>query len=108
MYGPAERCKNVRRSKVSGLASKYPAFERSGGTKHLAELADMVHAGHRAVMAFSNQRSDVTRLSPARNVDVAYSEAFDAAVAAGVEVMEFRCKMTTTGIEGDNAVLIKG
>ncbi len=77
------------------------------GAKHLAELSDMVRAGHRAVMVYLIQRNDAGRLTLARDVDASYGAAFDAAIAAGVEAIAVRCKLTTEAIEVEKLVPIK-
>ena len=64
------------------------------GAKHLAELTDMVAAGHRAVMLYLIQRTDATRFALARDVDPAYGAAFDLARAAGVEMLAYDCRLT--------------
>ena len=68
----------------------------------------MVRAGHRAVMVFLIQRGDAKRLALARDVDPAYGSAFDAARAAGVEVMALRCRMSPEEIVIDRPVPIVG
>jgi sugar fermentation stimulation protein A len=78
------------------------------GAKHLAELSDMVREGPRAVMVFLIQRSEARRLSLARDVDPRYGAAFDAAAAAGVEMIALRCKMSTEEILVDRPVPIVG
>ena len=85
--------KNVHLSRRQGLA-EFPDSVTARGAKHLAELADMVTAGHRAVMLFLVQRADATRFALARDVDPAYGAAFDRARAAGVEMLVYRCHVT--------------
>jgi sugar fermentation stimulation protein A len=97
--------KNVHMCRKSGLA-EFPDSVTERGTKHLGELADMVRAGHRAVMVFLIQRGDVTKLSLARDVDPNYGHAFDAAIKAGVEPLALRCKLTTSGIAVEKALPI--
>lgn len=97
--------KNVHLSRKAGLA-EFPDSITERGTKHLAELADMVREGHKAVMVFLIQRSDVSRLSLARDIDANYGRAFDAARAAGVEIIALKCKLSTTEIIVDKAVPI--
>ena len=99
--------KNVHLSRRHGLA-EFPDSVTARGTKHLAELADMVRAGHRAVMVFLIQRSDAKRLALARDVDPGYGAAFDAAAAAGVEMIALRCKMSPEEIVLDRPVPILG
>jgi sugar fermentation stimulation protein A len=98
--------KNVHMSRKAGRA-EFPDSITERGAKHLAELSDMVREGHRAVMVFLIQRADVSVLSLARDVDATYGDAFDAAAAAGVEMLALRCKLTTTGIVADTFVPIK-
>ncbi len=99
--------KNVHLSRRHGLA-EFPDSVTARGTKHLAEMADMVRAGHRAVMVFLIQRSDARRLALARDVDPLYGEAFDAARAAGVEAIALRCRMSPEEIVVDRPVPIIG
>ncbi|MEM1432388.1 MAG: DNA/RNA nuclease SfsA [Pseudomonadota bacterium] len=71
----------------SGDWAEFPDSVTARGAKHLAELADMVRAGHRAVMFYLVQRTDCARLRMAPDLDPAYAAAFDAARAAGVEML---------------------
>ncbi len=98
--------KNVHMSRKAGRA-EFPDSVTERGAKHLAELSDMVRAGHRAVMIFLVQRGDVTALSLARDVDAGYGEAFDLAAAAGVEMLALRCKLTTTAITAEKLIPIR-
>lgn len=97
--------KNVHMMRRHGLA-EFPDSVTERGAKHLAELSDMVRAGHRAVMLFLIQRGDAEKLSLARDIDAGYGQAFDAAVAAGVEVQAWRCRLAPDGIEIDRKVKI--
>ena len=99
--------KNVHLSRRHGLA-EFPDSITERGTKHLAELSDMVRAGHRAVMIYLIQRGDAKRLSLARDVDPNYGAAFDAAIAAGVEAIALRCLLSTEEILIDRPVPILG
>ena len=49
--------KNVHLSRRHGLA-EFPDSVTARGAKHLAEMSDMVRAGHRAVMVFLIQRGE--------------------------------------------------
>jgi len=97
--------KNVHLSRRHGLA-EFPDSVTERGKKHLAELSDMVRAGHRAVMIYLIQRGDARRLSLARDVDPGYGAAFDAAAAAGVEAIALRCRMSPEEIVVDRPVPI--
>ena len=98
--------KNVHMMRTSGLA-EFPDSVTARGAKHLGELANMVRAGHRAVMVFLVQRADAERLSLARDVDPAYGAAYDAALAAGVGTIVLRCRLDTKGIVVDRAIPIE-
>lgn len=97
--------KNVHLMRRPGLA-EFPDSVTARGAKHLAELADMVREGHRAVMLFLIQRGDASRIALARDVDPAYGEAFDAAIAAGVEPLAYRCALTPEDILVDRKIPI--
>jgi sugar fermentation stimulation protein A len=85
--------KNVHLSRVAGL-SEFPDSVTARGAKHLAELSDMVAAGHRAVMFYFVHRGDTTAFRLARDIDPAYAVAFDKARAAGVEMLAYQCRVT--------------
>ena len=95
--------KNVHLMRKPGLA-EFPDSVTERGAKHLGELADMVREGKRAVMVFLVQRADAKRVSLARDIDKVYGEAFDRAIAAGVEAIAVRCKLSETAIEVDRLV----
>ena len=90
--------KNVHLLRKKSLA-EFPDSVTQRGAKHLAELANMVNQGHRAVMLFLVQREDATRLALADDIDPAYGEAFDAAISAGVEPLAYRCSVTPESIK---------
>jgi sugar fermentation stimulation protein A len=89
--------KNVHLMRKSGLA-EFPDSVTSRGKKHLVELSSMVAEGHRSVMVYLVQRGDADSFSLARDIDVAYGEAFDAAIKAGVEVLAYDCEITPQSI----------
>lgn len=99
--------KNVHMMRRAGLA-EFPDSITARGTKHLRELAEMVRAGHRAVMIFLIQRADATRLALARDIDPAYGTAFEEAAAAGVEMLAYRCSLSPEEIAVDRQVAILG
>jgi sugar fermentation stimulation protein A len=89
--------KNVHMMRVPGLA-EFPDSVTARGAKHLADLADMVAAGNRAVMLFLIQIGSSMRMKLARDIDPTYGAAFDRARAAGVEAMAYKCGITVEGI----------
>ena len=99
--------KNVHLMREMGRA-EFPDSVTDRGAKHLRELSDMVHEGHRAVMIFLIQRGDAKSFRLARDIDPEYAATFEAAHSAGVEAIALRCAMTTTSIEVDQAIDIAG
>ena len=89
--------KNVtlRRNKLA----EFPDAVTARGTKHLGELANQVAAGDRGVMYYITQREDCDTFTVARDIDPAYAAALEKAVAAGVEVICYSCKLTPEGIQ---------
>jgi sugar fermentation stimulation protein A len=103
LEGPARppcylEIKNVHLMRRPGLA-EFPDAVTKRGARHLGELSDMVAAGARAVMLFLIQIGSARRFALARDIDPAYGRAFDAARAAGVEAIAYRCGITHDGIE---------
>jgi len=89
--------KNVHLMRRPGLA-EFPDSVTARGARHLAELAEVASAGHRAVMLYVVQRGDCDRFAFAADIDPAYARAFDEARAAGVEAYVYRCAVTHDAI----------
>ncbi|WP_400085435.1 DNA/RNA nuclease SfsA [Yoonia sp. R78084] len=89
--------KSVTLSRQSGLA-EFPDSVTARGAKHVAELAQMVKQGHRAVMFYLVQRTDCAAVTLAGDIDPAYKAAFDHAADAGVIVLAHACRIDPTGI----------
>jgi sugar fermentation stimulation protein A len=97
--------KNVHLMRQPGLA-EFPDAVTKRGTKHLNELADMVAAGHRAMMVYLVQREDCQQFTIAADVDPDYAAAFKASTGRGVEAICYRCSLTTDGIDVADALPI--
>lgn len=89
--------KSVTLSRRPGLA-EFPDSVTKRGAKHLDELADMVRAGHRAVMLYLIQRTDVNSFALARDIDPAYGLAFDKATQQGVECLCYDTHITVQDV----------
>jgi len=89
--------KNVHMMRQPGLA-EFPDSVTARGAKHLAELADMVAGGARAVMVYLIQM-EADAFTLAADIDPAYAAAFAKAHAAGVEAIAVVCKVNPEGIE---------
>ena len=90
--------KSVTLSRQRGRA-EFPDSVTARGAKHLAELTEMVRQGHRAMMFYLVQRTDAEYVTLAQDIDPTYAAAFDAARAAGVEVMSYDCDIHPGGID---------
>lgn len=97
--------KNVHLMRRSGLA-EFPDCKTDRGAKHLRELAAMVAEGHRAVMVFLVQRGDAASFKLADDLDPAYAAAFQAAAAAGVEMLCYSCRLSPSEIAVDRRLAI--
>ncbi len=78
---------------------EFPDSVTTRGAKHLVELSDMVKEGHRSVMMYLVQRQDGDSFTIAGDIDPDYKAALNKAMAAGVEVLCYDCKLNTKGIE---------
>jgi sugar fermentation stimulation protein A len=89
--------KNVHLRRHADWA-EFPDCVTARGTKHLGELARIAQGGGRAVMLYVVQRSDCGRFRLAGDLDPAYARAFDAARAAGVEMLCHGTSITCDGV----------
>ena len=92
--------KNVTAA-VTGRAALFPDAVSERGTKHLRELMRLKARGLRAVLVFCVQRGDVDEVRPADAIDPLYGKTLREAIAAGVEVMAWRARVTTRAIAID-------
>lgn len=89
--------KNVHLMRTKRLA-EFPDSVTERGTKHLRELTEMVHQGHRAVMIYLIQRMDADAFTTANDIDPAYGAGLGLARSAGVEAYAYACDVRPTGI----------
>jgi len=82
-------------------ACEFPDAVTKRGAKHLAELADMVDSGARAVMLYLAQRNDCDHFRVAADIDPAYAAAMAEARARGVEALCYACEIQPDGIRID-------
>ncbi len=66
--------KNVHLMRQRGLA-EFPDSVTARGAKHLAELSEMIAAGHRAVMLYLIQIGSAASFDVARDIDPTYGAA---------------------------------
>jgi sugar fermentation stimulation protein A len=89
--------KNVTAA-VSGGVALFPDAVSERGTKHLRELMRLRERGPRPVLVFCVQRGDVEEVRPADAIDPLYGRTLREAVAAGVEVMAWRARVSERSI----------
>lgn len=88
--------KNVtlRRGVDRASPVEFPDCVTQRGTKHLREMTQAVRCGARAIMVFLAQRGDGDRFAVAEDIDPVYAAALETAVAAGVEAVCYRCRVS--------------
>jgi sugar fermentation stimulation protein A len=101
LEGEAGRCVVEVKAVTLLLADDTGAFpdavsERA--RKHLRELQTVAESGERAVIFFCVFHQGIGRVLPARDIDPAYCEALEAALAAGVEAMAWSAQLAPSGI----------
>ena len=89
--------KNVTAAASKGVAL-FPDCVSERGAKHLRELVRLKARGMRAVQVYCVQRGDVREVRPADGIDHEYGRALREAIAAGVEVLAYRARVTPTEI----------
>ncbi|SHF06283.1 sugar fermentation stimulation protein A [Microbulbifer donghaiensis] len=83
---------------AEGNRGLFPDAVSSRGAKHLRELQKLAENGVRAVLFYCVQHTGIETVQAAREIDPAYAEALDAAVAAGVEVLAYRARINAVEI----------
>lgn len=89
--------KSVTLSRKEGLA-EFPDSITLRGTKHMNELAQKVKEGYQSTILYLIQRSDITKLSIASDIDPNYQKSYDNAIANGVKVLCYDCIISKDGI----------
>jgi len=85
--------KNVTAAANRGVAL-FPDCVSARGSRHLRELVRLRQQGLRTVQLYCVQRGDVNEVRPADGIDHEYGRTLREAIAAGVEVMAYRAKVT--------------
>jgi sugar fermentation stimulation protein A len=89
--------KNVHLRRGGGLA-EFPDCVAARSARHLKELAREVADGNRAVQLFVIQRTDCDEFETAADLDPTYAAGLIAAARAGVEVLCYRCDISSNGV----------
>ncbi len=72
----------------------FPDAVSERARKHLRELTQLVHSGHRAVLFYCVQHTGIQRVLPADHIDPAYGQALREAATAGVEILAYRATIS--------------
>jgi sugar fermentation stimulation protein A len=89
--------KNVTAAASKGVAL-FPDCVSTRGSRHLRELMRLKAQGLRPVQLYCVQRGDVREVRPADGIDHEYGRTLREAIAAGVEVLAYRARVTATEI----------
>ena len=76
----------------------FPDCVSERGSRHLRELMRLQAQGVRTVQLYCVQRGDVDEVRPADGIDHEYGRTLREAIAAGVEVLAYRAKVTPAEI----------
>lgn len=82
---------------VENGVARYPDSPTPRGVKHLEALKRKATEGQRAVLLFLVQRADAHSFVVSNSHDPAYAEAFEEAVASGVEVLALAVSVCREG-----------
>ena len=78
---------------AQGKQARFPDAVTSRGAKHLRELMHVVEQGQRGVLVFCVQLTDIEEVCAAEEVDPLYTQTLAEAIAAGVEVLVYGCRL---------------
>jgi sugar fermentation stimulation protein A len=99
--GAREDCyvevKNVTAAATKGVAL-FPDCVSERGSRHLRELIRLKRGGLRPVQLYCVQREDVREVRPADGIDHEYGRMLREAIAAGVEVLAYRARVSTSEV----------
>jgi sugar fermentation stimulation protein A len=90
--------KGVTLHRGGGLA-EFPDCVSARALRHLVELGRETACGNRGVLLFVIQRMDCDAFDAAADLDPAYAAGLIAAARAGVEVLCYRCDLSSNGVQ---------
>jgi sugar fermentation stimulation protein A len=77
----------------------FPDTVSERANRHVQELMAVKQQGHRAVLFFCVQHSGIDVVCPADEIDTAYGEIVRQAMAGGVEVLVYSCRLSVDEIK---------
>ncbi len=75
----------------------FPDAVSKRASEHLIALSDMSRAGHRAIVVYCIQRSDIANVLPAQHIDPKYASESEVAAACGVEFLPLAVTFDRSG-----------
>jgi sugar fermentation stimulation protein A len=97
--------KNVTAAASGGVAL-FPDCVSERGSRHLRELMRLKAKGLRPVQLYCVQRGDVNEVRPADGIDPQYGRTLREAMAAGVEVLAYRARVTAHEIRLEERIAV--
>lgn len=91
----------------SGGQGLFPDSITTRGARHLDTLRMICESGGKAMLVFCVQHSGIRRVAPAYHIDSAYGQAFDAAVAAGVQVLALGARLSAEEVYLDTQLVVE-
>ena len=88
----------------SGGHARFPDAPTERGVKHIRELMRAVEQGHRATAFFVVQMAQVADFAPNDDTHPAFGAALRQAIAAGVQVAAYACRVTPDTMSIDRPV----
>jgi len=98
--------KNVT-ARDSQACAIFPDAVSVRGQKHLRELMRVVESGHRAVIFYCIQRSDIEQFRPAAEIDGHYANLLRLATGKGVEILAYKASVSPQQISLTQAVPVQ-
>jgi sugar fermentation stimulation protein A len=77
----------------------FPDAPTLRGRKHLQNLVEAVHRGHRGAMLYVIQREDAVSFAPASQIDPLYARSLVGAREAGVQIIVYRARVSPEEIK---------
>ncbi len=77
----------------------FPDTVTTRGQKHLRELIEVVQEGNRGVLLFAVLHSGINTVNVAEHIDKKYADLLSKSITAGVEVLVYKAKISSTKIE---------
>lgn len=93
---------------LRGNLGVFPDAKSERATKHVNALRRCALRGKRAVLLFCVAHTGIDRVAIADDIDPLYDAAVRDAIAAGIEVLAYRCRVTPTTLALDRSVPFLG